>query len=169
MKSDQNADYWINHLDLTRHPEGGFFREVYRSEEIITSSSLPERFSGNRNFSSSIYYLLRSGEFSSFHKIKSDEIWHFYNGSAIILHVIAPGGAYSKILLGKNVKDGECLQYAVPFGHWFSAEVKDTGSFSLAGCTVAPGFDFADSEMGTRKHLIELFPFHFELIERLAR
>lgn len=152
---------------MCRHPEGGYFREIYRSPEIIPAGVLPKRFPGERNFSTAIYYLLRSGEYSSFHRIKSDEIWHFYDGSPLILHVIAPEGKYKKIVLGRNA-GREVLQYAVPSGHWFAAEVKNKKTFSLMGCTVSPGFDFNDFEMGKQHELLHAFPKMQKLIKRFS-
>lgn len=169
MRNDKDAGFWIRHLRLEPHPEGGYFREVYRSDESVSAIALPERFPDSRNFSTSIYYLLNSGEFSSFHRIKSDEIWHFYDGSEILIHMISPGGDYKRILLGRNAEEGSYLQYAIPFGCWFSAEVKDTDAYALAGCTVAPGFNFADFEMGSKEKLLQLFPHNSEIISRLTR
>lgn len=168
MKNKKDAFFWIKHLKLIKHPEGGYFREVYRSKEIISANDLPERFSGDRNFSTTIFYLLRSGEFSAFHKIKSDEIWHFYEGSQLILHVISPEGKYKKIILGRNANEGEKLQYAIPYNHWLAAEVKNKKSFSLMGCTVSPGFDFIDFVLGSKKELLRFFPQHAEIISRLT-
>jgi predicted cupin superfamily sugar epimerase len=159
----------VKKLDLQPHPEGGYFKEVYRSNEIIEKSGLPERYESSRCFGTSIYYLLEGEQFSSFHKIKSDEIWHFYLGSAIVLHLINSNGEYSKIVVGKDVENDEQLQFTIPYGTWFAAEVKDKSSYSLVGCTVSPGFDFADFEMGERKKLIEEFPAHENIITRLTR
>jgi len=93
-----SAEEWINQLDLQPHPEGGWFREVYRSKETITQSGLPERFSGERNFCTSIYFLLNQTDTSAFHRIKQDEIWHFYAGNALTIHMISPDGNYSSIV-----------------------------------------------------------------------
>jgi uncharacterized protein len=168
MKNRRDAAYWIRHLDLRQHPEGGYFRETYRSDESIHQASLPKRFNSDRNFSTAIYYLLKSGEFSSFHRIKSDEVWHFYEGDPLVLHVINADGAYSKILLGRDVVNGEILQYCIRHGDWFAAEIKYDGLYALVGCTVAPGFDFTDFELAVPKDLLQLFPLHSELISRLT-
>lgn len=158
----------VNKLDLQPHPEGGYFKEVYRSEEEMKSEDLPERYKSPRCFGTSIYYMLEGERFSSFHKLKSDEIWHFYLGSPIILHLINKEGKYSKVIVGQNVDEDEHLQFTIPHGTWFAAEVKDKSSFSLVGCTVSPGFDFADFEMGERNNLIEMFPKFKDIIEKLT-
>lgn len=159
----------VKKLDLQPHPEGGYFKEVYRSTEKIKISDLPGRYESERCFGTSIYYMLEGEQFSSFHKIKSDEIWHFYLGSAIVLHLISDDGNYSKITLGQNVENDEHLQFTIPHGTWFAGEVKDKSSYSLVGCSVSPGFDFADFEMGEREKLIESFPNHKIIIEKLTR
>lgn len=158
----------VNKLDFQPHPEGGYFKEVYRSEEEMKSEDLPERYKSPRCFGTSIYYMLEGERFSSFHKLKSDEIWHFYLGSPIILHLINKEGKYSKVIVGQNVDEDEHLQFTIPHGTWFAAEVKDKSSFSLVGCTVSPGFDFADFEMGERNNLIEMFPKFKDIIEKLT-
>lgn len=134
----KNAEYWIEKLGLEKHPEGGWFKEVYRSEETTVAAHLPKRFKGERHHSTSIYFLLSSNTFSAFHRIKSDELWHFYDGSAVTIHMIDACGQYSHVTLGRNMDNGEVLQYAIPHGVWFGAEVIDEESFSLVGCTVAP-------------------------------
>jgi predicted cupin superfamily sugar epimerase len=164
----KDAEYWIENLGLQPHPEGGFFKETYRSKEIIPKSALPERFEGDRVFSTCIYFLLKGDEFSAFHRIKQDELWHFYDGSPLTVHIIDAYGAYSKIILGKNPEQGESLQTVVRAGCYFAAETNNKESFSLVGCTVAPGFDFADLEMPSRAALIDLFPEHAEIVENLT-
>lgn len=167
-----NPKYWIEKLELVQHPEGGWYREVYKSEEIIKKEHLPERFSGDRRFSTSIYFLLKSGDpstssgqgFSAFHRIRSDEIWHFYKGSAITIHVIDAEGNYSSVKLGKNFDKGEVFQFTVPRSTWFAAEVNKRDSFALVGCTVSPGFHFDDFELGEREELLSMFPQHKEII-----
>lgn len=154
----KTADYWIEHLNLKKHPEGGYFREIYRSREEITGTSLPARYFGNRSFSTSIYYLLKSGEISMFHRLKTDEIWHFYEGSRLELYVISPEGVLSRTLLGNNPEKGEQFQSLIEKGNWFAAGVKRKSSFTLMGCTVAPGFDFRDFDPGDRDLLMEAYP-----------
>ena len=163
------ATQWIEGLGLQRHPEGGYFRESYRCEEILTKDRLPGRFRGDRAFSTAIYFLLNANDFSAFHRIKQDEGWHFYDGSGLTIHVIDPEGSYLSIKLGKNLAEGELPQAVVKAGWLFGATVNDTRSYSLVGCTVAPGFDFADFEMPGREELCRQYPQHRQLIERLTR
>ena len=160
-----NAVDWIEKLSLQKHPEGGWFKEVYRSEGFIPASALTPSHSGQRNFSTSIYFLLEGNDFSAFHRIKSDEIWHFYAGSSVTIYSIDHTGILHKHCIG----DGNNFQAVVRAGEWFAAKPDDEKSFSLVGCTVAPGFDFADFEMAKRDQLLKLFPQHRELIEAFTR
>ncbi len=162
-----SATFWISTLGLTHHPEGGWFRETYRSPESYAVEVLPNRFSGPRSFCTAIYFLLERGEFSALHRIKSDEIWHFHDGAALTVYVLTPAGEQYEILLGRNAEKGERFQAVVPAGCWFGAATH--GVFSLVGCTVAPGFDFNDFEMAERDNLTALFPHHAALINRLTR
>jgi hypothetical protein len=143
-----DAAYWISHLALSPHPEGGYYREVYRAAESIPKEALPPRYSAARSFSTSIYYLLEAGDFSGFHRIKSDELWHFYGGDPLELHIVA-GSEYQKVLIGRDLHAGHSLQYVVPHGAWFASRPARGSVYSLLGCTVSPGFDFVDFEMGT--------------------
>ena len=158
----------IKRLELVRHPEGGWFRETYRSSETVPARALPERFGGDRPFSTAIYYLLESGDISVLHRIKSDEVWHFYAGSALQIHCLWPDGSYQELRLGTNPAAGEQFQVVVPAGCWFGAELAPEG-FALVGCTVAPGFVFADFEMAQAGHLCDRYPQHAELIMRMTR
>ncbi|MBL0225114.1 MAG: cupin domain-containing protein [Geobacteraceae bacterium] len=157
----------ITHLELVRHPEGGWFRETYRSTEAVPVHALPGRFDGERVFSTAIYYLLEAGDISALHRIKSDEIWHFYAGSPLLIHTISPDGNYQAFHLGTDSASGERYQAVVPAGCWFGAELTGT-QFALAGCTVSPGFDFADFEMADRLQLSASYPQHAELIMRMT-
>jgi predicted cupin superfamily sugar epimerase len=159
----------IERLNLEPHPEGGYFRETYRSSGKIQQDSLGPGFEGLRNYSTCIYFLLTSNDFSAFHRIKQDEIWHFYDGSPIRLHVINPSGAYTQHLIGRELAKGETPQLVVPAGCWFAAEVEGQNIYSLVGCTVSPGFDFRDFEMISRQELISLFPSHKQIISKLTR
>ncbi len=164
-----DAKTWIERLQLRPHPEGGHFREAYRCPEVVARAHLPPRFTGDRNFSTAIYFLLEGADFSALHRLKQDEVWHFYDGAALLVHVIEPGGAYAPRRLGRDLDAGERPQGVVPAGAWFGASVSEAGSYSLVGCTVAPGFDFADFEMPPREELVGMFPQHRALIERLTR
>ncbi len=162
------AQQIVNKFDLTQHPEGGYFKETYRSNGIIKNENLSEIFIGDRNHSTGIYFLLTSDSFSAFHKINQDEMWHFYLGTTLKLHMISPEGEYSFVLIGNDVINNEVPQFVVPAQYWFAAEVVNENSFSFTGCTVAPGFDFNDFVLPERKVLIELFPQHKEIITRLT-
>jgi predicted cupin superfamily sugar epimerase len=159
----------IGLLGLIRHPEGGWYRETYRSPETVATDGLPPRFGGKRAFSTAIYFLLERGDFSSLHRLKSDEVWHFYAGTSLTVRTISPAGDASSFILGNDLTRGEVFQAVVPDGFWFGAEVTGEGSYSLVGCTVAPGFDFADFELGIRAKLLELWPAHSDLIIGLTR
>lgn len=161
-----DAKYYINKLKLQKHTEGGWFKEIYRSQELIEQQSLNKRFSGNRNISTSIYFLLEKSQFSAFHRIKSDEIWHFYDGGMIEIYSISPKGELRIHKLGLNIENGELPQIIIPGGEYFAA-VPST-DFTLVGCTVAPGFDFEDFEMPSKHELIEQFPGQTEIIEKLG-
>lgn len=170
MSSEQyNASYWAAYLQLLPHPEGGYYKETYRSGEQIPRSGLPERFSADRSFSTAIYFLLEKENFSAFHRIQSDECWHFYAGDALLVHVIHPDGSYRCIRLGHHPDRGELFQAVVPAGSWFASETAPGGEFSLVGCTVAPGFDFADFELADADQLSGLYPDKEVLIRRLCR
>ncbi|GAB5563027.1 MAG: cupin domain-containing protein [Winogradskyella sp.] len=159
----------IKKLDLQPHPEGGYFKELYRSDEVMNKSTLSDEFEGDRNYSTSIYYLLESKDFSAFHRINQDEIWHFYLGSTIELHIISKTGDLKTIEIGNNLNNGELPQVIVPKHHWFAAKVKEPKSFALVGCTVSPGFDFRDFKLGSYQNLSEKFPKYKSLIKEFTR
>ena len=170
QKSTKNsAQYWIEKLQLEPHPEGGYFRQTYRSDMLIAREALPVGFGGARVASTAIYFLLEGKDYSAFHRLSSDEVWHFYAGAPLIVHVISPQGVYSSILLGRELEAGQVLQAVVPAGCWFASHVADWTGWALVGCTVAPGFDFEDFEMGMKAELVAGHPQHRELIERLTR
>ena len=162
----QTADFWIRHLDLKQHPEGGYFREVYRAGEVIHKKGLPGRYSSFRSFATSIYFLLKSEHFSAFHRLKSDEVWHFYQGSPLRLYIILADGRLLEVRLGQDPGKKELLQFTVPRGAWFAAKPEGNRSFSLMGCSVSPGFDFDDFEMGSQEALIRQYPRHAALIRQ---
>ena len=159
----------VEKFNLLPHPEGGYYKETYRSKESISKEALPPRFTGDRNFSTAIYFLLEQGNFSAFHRIQSDECWHFYAGQTLHLHVIHPDGKYELIKLGNDIANGESFQAIVPAGSWFASETAAGGLFSFVSCTVSPGFDFADFELAKGVELSEQFPEHAGLIKRLCR
>jgi predicted cupin superfamily sugar epimerase len=161
------ADDWIAALALTRHPEGGWFRETYRAAEGMAAEHLPARYGGPRAFSTAILFLLAGHHVSRLHRLKSDEVWHFHAGAPLMLVQLHPSGACEEVRLGPGVTRGERVQAIVPAGSWLGAWVPDA-SCSLVGCTVAPGFDFADFELADRDRLLMDYPQHRALIERLT-
>ncbi|MDN3593617.1 cupin domain-containing protein [Zunongwangia endophytica] len=163
------AESIIEKLKLQPHPEGGYFKEVYRSDDVITADALPEAFKTERNYSTSIYFLLTSENFSAFHKINQEEIWHFYDGSPLLLYMISPSGELSEVTIGRNLEKGEKPQFVVPRNYWFAAKVIQHNQFSFVGCTVAPGFDFEDFTLAERDHLTSEFPQHKEIIAEFTR
>ena len=162
------AAYWIENLGLEPHPEGGYFKETYRSLATVPAGVLPG-YDGPRNLGTSIYFLLQDEEFSALHRIKQDELWHFYAGAPLTVHVIDAAGRYSPIRMGADPEAGECLQALVPGGSLFGASVDGNKGYALVGCTCVPGFDFDDFEMPSREELLGRYPQHREIIRRLAR
>jgi predicted cupin superfamily sugar epimerase len=138
----------IELLNLEPHVEGGFYKETYHSQQLF----------GENSISTAIYYLLPKGEKSHFHRITSDEIWHFYLGGALEIVQISPEGDIKKIILGTDLTAGQVLQYCVPAHYWFGAEPCAQTDFTLVGCTVAPGFSFNNFELGNQQELLQLFP-----------
>jgi len=157
----------ITQYQLLPHPEGGYYKETYRSAENIPHDALHEHFSGPRSLSTAIYFLLLKNLFSAFHRILSDECWHFYEGNSLHVHVLHQDGNYELIRLGRNSLEGEVYQAIVPAGAWFASE--SIGEYSFVGCTVSPGFDFADFELAKAASLKADYPDHEMLIERLCR
>lgn len=162
------AQYWINAYQMQAHPEGGYFVETYRSAELLPQSALPARFSGDRNVSTGIYFLLENHHVSALHRIQADEMWHFYAGGPLNVYVIHPAGELEIIRLGNNPAQGEVFQAVVPAGCWFGSKPADETTYSLVGCTVAPGFDFTDFELAGRTDLLKQYPQHREVIEWLT-
>lgn len=157
------AEELIDHLKLERHPEGGWYRQSYLAETTVETPR------GKRAASTAIYFLLSGDEFSALHRIQSDEVWHFYAGDTLVVSVLHPDGRHEDLQLGQSLPAGESLQAWVPAGCWFGARLKWPGTYALVGCTVAPGFDFCDFEMGERNALQKAYPQHTELIHRLTR
>jgi len=145
----------ITQYQLQPHPEGGYYLQTYCSKEKIPVEALPDRFAGDRYFSTAIYFLLEGNQFSAFHRIQSDELWHFYTGTGLHIYVIHPDGKGEILKLGDDLTNGYSFQQLVPAGCWFASKPVDENGFSFVGCTVAPGFDFADFEMGEREELLK--------------
>lgn len=162
------ADY-VSALKLEPHPEGGFYSRTYVSDEQIPATALPARFGANRFISTAIYFLLEGKDYSAFHRIKSDELWHFYTGDDLHIYVIHPDGRGEVLLLGNDLANGYGFQQVVQAGCWFASKPANENSFSLVGCTVAPGFDFADFEMANQEELLLQYPQHGEWVKHLCR
>jgi predicted cupin superfamily sugar epimerase len=154
----------VDILGLLPHPEGGFYRETFRSS--VTLAGLPD--GAPRAASTAIYFLLPAGAFSALHKVASDEAWHHYDGDPVDLHLIDDAGAHSVVRLGPDVARGERPQHVVPAGMW-QAAVPTGDRYALCGCTVAPGFDFADFAMPSRAELVTLFPKLADVVAKLTR
>lgn len=166
----KSGAYYIEKLELTPHVEGGAFREVYRSSGMIKVNALPKDFEGDRNFCTSIYFLLQYGQFSAFHKIASDEMWHFYDGHPLTIYEIDQHtGTLIKHQLGSNLENGETFQCVISAGNWFASRCEVPKGFSLVGCTVSPGFDFQDFILAERESLTQEYPDHAALITSLTR
>lgn len=161
------ARQWVDRLGLIPHPEGGFYRETYRADEGIPHQALPGRFSGGRAFSTAIYFLLTCENFSALHRIQQDEVWHHYDGDTLTVHVFDAEGTYRPIRLGKDLASSP--QTVVRVGALFGASVEPPGEYALVGCTVAPGFDFADFRLPTRAALLAEYPQHAAIVTRLTR
>ncbi len=149
----------IEKLDLLPHPEGGFYKETYRSSENIDS--------GKRQLMTSIYFLLTSSNVSKFHRIKSDELWFFHSGSPLIVHTLNENG-HTESVVGFNLVNGEQPQFMVPKNTIFGSTVQNQGIYSLVSCVVAPGFDFTDFELFTKEDLLSIFPKHERIISQLT-
>jgi len=153
----------IDQYGLEAHPEGGYYVRTYCSQTLLEVPGFP----GPRPFSTAIYFLLEAGNFSAFHRIKSDECWHFYEGQSLLIHVLDPGGCLQTITLGPGKES--VYQYVVPAGCWFASEPAKGTTYSFVGCTVSPGFDFADFELAGKEKLSAAYPDLREIINRLCR
>jgi len=161
---------YISAFNLTPHPEGGYYKEIYRSSDILEQSAI-NSFSGDRNVCTSIYYMLTGSDRSCFHKIKSDEIWHFYKGTtSVLIHCIDELGKYYKLEVG-DFSEKPAFQLVIPKNTWFASELlqKSENDFALCGCTVAPGFDFKDFDLADREALSNQYPQHTKIIEAFTR
>ena len=166
------ADELVQALKLAPHPEGGFFRETYRASEVLSKDALGSQRTGARHASTAIYFLVTAGSFSALHRIASDEVWHCYAGHALEVISIDEHDQLHVVRVGMNLAAGEVPQYVVPQGRWFGSRLASphaSDAYALVGCTVAPGFDFADFELADRSALIARYPQHQAIIEALTR
>jgi hypothetical protein len=164
MPSAESVEQIIERLALLPHPEGGFFRETYRAAALVPTDR------GPRAASTTIYFLVTPGNFSALHRIQSDEGWHFYAGDALEITEISAGETPRVTRLGPDLAAGEAPQHVVPAGVWFGSRVAaGPHGYALVGCTVAPGFDMADFELGRRADLLAAFPTARDMILGLTR
>ena len=164
----KKAEFWIESLQLLPHPEGGFYRETWRSAGSYTFTEEP--FNGPRSWVTAIHYLLRAGECSKLHRIHSDELWFFHAGAPLTVHIFPASGAPSSFTLGLAPDKGQVLQETVRAESWFGASLEEPNesSFALVSCVVAPGFDFQDFAFADKNELLSKFPLHKAIIERLS-
>jgi predicted cupin superfamily sugar epimerase len=165
MKAEE-LKKWLNLAPL--RGEGGYFAVTYRTPEGVPQAALPPRYNGDRSFGTAIYYMLTPDEFSALHRLKSHEIYHFYLGDAVTLLLLYPGGESEVITLGHGIEAGQRVQVVVPQGTWQGSFLQPGGAFALMGTTMAPGFDPADFELGSRESLMRTYPDRQLLIERLT-
>ncbi len=161
--------FFVEQFKMQLHPEGGWFKETYRSEEVILKEHLPNRYRDGRSFCTAIYFLLEGEQFSGFHRIKSDEMWHFYAGQALNVYIIDERGELEVVAIGPHIEKGEKFQHVVKAGCWFASRPAMPDTFSFVGCTVAPGFDFEDFELARAAELEKEFPKHKTIINQLCR
>lgn len=162
---NEDVEKIIKKLDLIKHVEGGYYKRVYEASDTFFS----QRHNGNRCTGTSIYYLFTNTSFSAWHKLKSDEIWHYYYGSSVIVHSIDPNGEIHHAYLGNSIVNEKMdFQVIIPQGYWFAAELNEPTPFSLVGCTVSPGFKYQDFELGCFEKLIKQYPQYLDIITRLS-
>ena len=159
---NRTADYYIEKLKLQAHPEGGYYKESFRDESSIGLDR------GPRSTSTAIYYLLKKDQISKLHRIKSAEVWHFYDGGPLTIVQLLEDGTVKRDKLGLDLVSGCRPQIVVPACLWFGAYMGPEAEFCLAGCTVAPGFDYKDFEMANGKELKAKYQEQAELISRLS-
>ena len=164
------ADEIINFFQMKPLPdEGGYYVETYRAKGKITKANLPSEYIGWRHFSTAILYLLTPDTFSRLHRVKSDEVFHFYLGDSVTMLQLHPDGTSKIIVLGQDILNGQCVQAVVPAGIWQGCFLNQGGKFALLGCTVSPGFEFADYESGRQNELLNKYPEQKDLVIQLTR
>lgn len=163
------ANDWITKLQLQKHIEGGWYKEAYRSPLLLRPEMAPDIVNGDRSICTHIYFLLQQHEFSALHRIGSDELWHFYDGDTLVVYELDTSGVLTEHLLGNDPGAGLLPFCMIRKGSWFGSRLAPGGRFALVGCTVAPGFDFADFELAKAAELSREFPMHTNLIASLCR
>jgi predicted cupin superfamily sugar epimerase len=162
-KAENETDKLIKRLELLPHPEGGYYREIYRSDLLISYPG----YSNRRSACTDIYYLLKYPDFSSFHRLRSDELWHFYQGDSLLIHELTHQGVKSTRMSASG--NAPVFRHIVKRNTWFAAEPENPNTFALVGCTMAPGFDFNDFEMAEKEKLMADFPDNAAIVNRLCR
>lgn len=168
MTAHSTAADWISRLQLQQHIEGGWYGRVYEAGLQLKKETLPPAFKGDRPVCTHIYFLLQQNEFSAFHRIASDELWHFYDGDPLLIYELNENGL-TKHQLGNDMANGFIPFTVIKAGSWFGSRLQAGGSFALVGCTVSPGFDFADFELAKADELSAKFPGHKELVNEMCR
>ncbi len=163
------AQTLIERLSLRPHPEGGYYRETFRSSEHIERDALPCRYDGARSFGTAIYYLLTAETFSAIHRVKTDEVWHFYCGDSVEILQLSSSGSGLLTTLGISIERGMRPQVVVPRGTWQGARLVEGGEYALLGTTLAPGFEFTDFQLGCRDELLSAYPSFKDAIVTLTR
>ncbi len=169
MDSPLDAAGWIEYLKMSPHPEGGSFSAGFQDAPLFLPRFPDQHHEGQRRLYSSIYYLLKEGDFSAFHRLETDEMWHHYLGGVLKIHMIDPSGTYTFRLLGNAPGRGAVFQFLVPHHVWFAVEPETGSGFALCGCTLSPGYHDDDFEMADRGKLSLQFSQHKELINRFTR
>jgi predicted cupin superfamily sugar epimerase len=174
------AKDWIRQLGLSSHPEGGYFRETYRSADLLRHSGLPSRYNSDRISATGIYFFLGAGDVSKFHRLRSDEVWCYHAGRPLMVYIIEPDGSLQRFVLGIDLGKQQRPQIVIPHGVWFGACGVEAESeadaetqtqsalYTLVSCMVAPGFEFEDFELAAREDLLAAYPQHKDLIEQLT-
>lgn len=165
----ETAEHWIQRFGLKPHPEGGYYAETYRSNLAIDTCCLGSAYDGRRSACTAIYYMLVGTQFSTMHRLRSDELWCYHLGAPLSIHLLTIEDGHTEITLGTDLEKGHRPQIVVPAGTWFGAKVGNPEAFSLMGCIMAPGFEFSDLEIGEREELIRRFPSQRSIIEELTK
>jgi predicted cupin superfamily sugar epimerase len=162
-----SALYWIEKLNMIAHPEGGWYKETFRDNRKVQTLN-PSGELKEYNASTAIYFLLDDQSFSAFHRIGAAEAWHFYAGTGITIYSIEENGELKTVELGTNPEQGQVFSTVVPANVWFASRVNQEGGYALCGCTVAPGFEFAEFELASKNDLISRYPIHKNVIVGLT-
>jgi len=168
-KVSEHVQNIIKTFELEPHIEGGWFRRIFQSDQLLNKNSLTNCFTGTRYVTTSIVYLLQKGEFSAFHKLLQYETWHFYSGDSLVIHWFDENGQIHSQTLGNNYDKGEIPQLTIKPNTYFAAELQSKSEYAFVGCSVSPGFDYEDFTLAKRKDLLTLYPEHSILIKRLTK